>query len=206
MISRTGGPAKEPPSDYLSDTTRKVRRALLFACVAGLAYVSGFKPTELTALGMKLDIDQHTKISWLLMGVIGYFLLEFLTFVRKDYVHLLWGQEQYPVLRAERGGSGDPYELTDRRLKWEFKPLRFRTPAMFRGDFIETVLKATRFYTWLLRLRSGKLAGLGQRLTPIDRPNVLPIPRYGFQSFLDFWFPFVFGLITMVFVWLGARP
>ncbi len=201
-----GKTGDELPSDYLSDATRKVRRALLLACVVGLAYANGFKPTELTALGMKFGdggIDQ-SKISWLLIGVMTYFLVEFLTFVRKDYVHLVYGGEQYPVPSGQ--DEVVPYgAMNDPRYGWEFVFLKLKTPAMFRPAFMQAVPRATRFYTWLLRSRSARLARLGQRVTPMGRPNVVPIPRYGFQSFLDFWFPFLFGLGTILFLWFAGR-
>ena len=128
-----GKDGDEPPSDYLSDATRKVRRALLLACVAGLAYANGFKPTAITTLSIKFDEIDQSKISWLLIGVVTYFLVEFLTFVRKDYVHLLYGGEQYPVARGQE--EVVPYSAWNNpRYGWEFVLLKFKTPAMLRWE------------------------------------------------------------------------
>ena len=166
------------PPDYLSEGSRKVRRALLLACSAAGAWTwLGLVPERIVALGVEFDRIDQRRFKWFILAVLIYFLVEFLVFIRRDYVYLLFEQPLLSPTMAEKIPERDNY-------KWGFWIWRFTTPQIFRHPGKRVIRK--------LMLRDV-LAGW-EKL----RTTIVPIPIYGFQSWMDVWIPLALAGVVIV--------
>jgi len=97
-------------SDPLSEITRKERRNLLFATIAGIAIAAmNMVPTKLSALG--IDFSPPAQYSFLLLVavVVVYFLLAFVTYGLADF--FIWRKQyQDHLVRREQEARDWTYE------------------------------------------------------------------------------------------------
>ena len=104
-------------TDFLTESTRKLRKSLLVASLIGFAIsYAGLRVSEVSLLGSKLSITKFEVIPFVLGIVVFYFLLTFIIFGFHDY------SQSYRKLRTdyvERLAKGTEYSRlnTDKALK-----------------------------------------------------------------------------------------
>jgi hypothetical protein len=112
--------------DYLSESTRRVRRALLASCVASLLYtIVDIVPSRVVALGLEFDRIDQVRLSQCLMALVFYLGAEFSCFARRDYMYLL-------TLDKDKRRNIS----TDDSLAWNFKVWNPRVPVLPREGIL----------------------------------------------------------------------
>lgn len=116
-MSATAGPEPNPVvilDDPLREVTRKARRSLLVASVAGILVVSaGVVPQEIAALGVTLSAPDQRNVLWVLIGIITYFIFAFVLYGWTDWLvwRKKWHDFQNEVAVASASLTIGDYEL-----------------------------------------------------------------------------------------------
>lgn len=163
----------------------RTRRALLLACSVTAAYVGGLIPSRFVIFGAEFSGLDHGKISIGAVFVILYLALEFLVLSRRNYLTAI------AALDAGKSLS-DP----DMRLGYDFNTVsvpvfsfRRRGPARFKRIERSLLAEATT---------ESKALGQLTKPLPLCKRVALPLPVYGFQAFLDYWFPILLSIAAIV--------
>ena len=125
MKTRTDDDMETTLSNPLSDVTRRERRSLLGLSAIGLAMAwARFLPSEFSAMSFKFDAHDKANLMWLIAGIITYYLIAFIMYLRSD--HLRWKIE---LDRAEENadrqanninqGSSDAYDHAEQKRKFD---------------------------------------------------------------------------------------
>lgn len=170
----------EDPSvtDPLSEVTRRERKALLAACIVGLAIsAGGLVPERIETFGITVTPRQEESLLYILSGVIGYFLVAFAIYAwadlkRRDTVAAKHRQRLRPVID----------EATTK-----FR----RTQELLKKQDSEAASKSLQDPEFL------ELAGMSDQMKFAQR-----VQRVGtLRVFVDVYFPMVAGIAAMVVVW-----
>lgn len=130
-------------TDPLREETRKVRKTLLVWCLGAIAVTLGqLFPSEITALGMKVEPANRAVLLWLMAAIVAYHLVTFFVYASADFAHWYvnhasteWEEdvanfEAYKSERLARGNlSAEEQEFVEdqeRRLgsHWRGEPVR----------------------------------------------------------------------------------
>jgi len=85
-LPRSESPDKLRLRDPLSEVTRRERRALLGVSVLSVAVaLSGLLPTEIAALGVKLETNEQKTLLLLLTAMCVYYLIAFIAYAASDF-------------------------------------------------------------------------------------------------------------------------
>ena len=170
----------EEPSvtDPLSEVTRRDRRALLAACIVGLAIsAGGLVPERIETFGISVSAQQENSLLYILGGVICYFLLSFGVYASADLRHRdAVAAKHRERLRPVIQEATAAYQRTQEQLT---KPnAKNAGDALNDPDFM-------------------KLAGLTDQMKLARRVN-----RVGaIRVLVDVYFPMVAGITAAVVVW-----
>lgn len=172
--------AVEDPSvtDPLSEVTRKERKALLAACIVGLAIsAGGLVPERIETFGITVTPRQEESLLYILAGVIGYFLLAFAIYAwsdlkRRDTVAAKHRQRLRPVIEE----ASARFKRSQERLKKH--KVEAMSESLQDSDFLE-------------------LAGMSDQMKFAQR-----VQRVGtLRVLVDVHFPLLAGITAMVVVW-----
>lgn len=173
----------EDPSvtDPLSEVTRKERKALLAACIVGLAIsAGGLVPEKIETFGITVTPKQEESLLYILSGVIGYFLVAFAIYAwadlkRRDTIAAKHRQRVRPVI----DDASAKFRRTEERLK---KSDVEASKSVQDPAFLE-------------------LAGLSDQIKFAQRVQRVATIRI----LVDVYFPMLAGLSAMIMVWSSTR-
>ncbi|HEX5720696.1 MAG TPA: hypothetical protein VF179_31365 [Thermoanaerobaculia bacterium] len=169
----------EDPSvtDPLSEVTRRERKALLAACVVGLAITAGgVVPDKIETFGISLTPNQESLL-YILGGVIAYFLMAFAVYAWSD----LKRRESQAARQRERlkpvfENAVSAYRRTQEQLKSnapDSLTQTFSDPEVIR---LATLSEQTKFVRRVQRVGAVRIA-------------------------VDVYFPMVAGVTAIIAVW-----
>lgn len=170
----------EDPSvtDPLTEVSRRERKALLAACITGLAIsAGGLVPERIETFGITVNPQQEESLLYLLAGVIGYFLAAFSIYAwsdlkRRATVAARHRKRLRPLIEA----AVATYRKTQGQLK-------SRAPEGLSQTFSEPEFL--------------RLAGMADQMKFAQR-----VQRAGaIRISIDIYFPIVAGATSIVVVW-----
>jgi hypothetical protein len=175
--------AAEPSTtDPLSEVTRRDRKALLAACIVGLAIsAGGLVPERIETFGITVSAQQEDSLLYLLAGVICYFLLAFGVYAWADLKHrAAVAAKHRERLRPVIQGAADISRRARERLQG--KP----------PEEMEDALSDPAFQQFAALSDQIKLSNRVHRVGAI-------------RILVDVYFPLVAGATASVVVWSSTR-
>ncbi|MHB1051197.1 MAG: hypothetical protein ACYC09_14050 [Bacteroidota bacterium] len=154
-------------SDFLSESTRKEKRALLGISVIAIAIVqTGLLPTKISALGIEFQLNDQRALLLLMVFVVVYFLIAFTMHASTDFIRwrVVYNSTLLDNLINEHARpeppeyeDEDPYERTlnkvDRAISLWFRMAQHLTIGRAFWDFFFPFLFALYTITVLMIAR-----------------------------------------------------
>jgi len=170
--------AEPSVTDPLSDVTRRDRKALLAACIVGLAIsAGGLVPEKIETFGITVSAQQEESLLYILAGVIAYFLVAFAVYSWSDLKHR-------DTIAAKHRARLRPMieELTSDYRKTQNQPIK---PD---PDEVSRTLSDPAFL---------RLARLSDQIKFAQRVQLVGTLRIA----VDVYFPMVAGVTAIMVVW-----